>query len=338
MDKLDMSPAREETGLESVIFGQQKVQKALGKSLLNNAGIYVGIFIVFAVIVVVTTDIRVTSFQDMAALGLDFFLLLFCSQSMYVNCSDSGMRHGKQTQLYLDAEARFEASKSAVSDGAYYSRLYEFCQKYVFDELKAARTAVLMSRGISYKRYRKYFINKRESLIDRAPDLSESQKEAVKRANRMKAATLTPEMLMRRGSGYHRSMPLGMRPETKKKINFAVKFVKTFLLAFAISSIVLDVVAEPSWVLFASVCLKLLSVVLSGFGGYKFGYENIVVDTVGYLSAQADLMDQAMKYIDSTEANEDFCEECTPMYTTEYEKTCMENPELYWMTAPLKKR
>lgn len=334
MEKLDIGQPAKENGLEPAIFGQQKVHKALSKGLMNNAGIYISIFIVFAVIVVVTTEIRVTSFQDMAALGLDFFLLLFCSQSMYINCADSGTRHGKQSKIYRDADARFEEAKASVSEARYYGRLYEFCQKYVFDELRAARTAVLMSRGISYKRYCLLFINKKESQIDRAPDLSPAQIEAVKKANRMRPANLTPEMIMRRGSGYHRSLPLGIRPETKKRINFAVKFCKTFLLSFAISTIVLDVIAKPSWVLFASVCLKLLSVVLSGFGGYKFGYENVVVDTVGYLSAQADLMDQAKKYIDTNAPKNDLYEaETRVTFETEYDKAVLENPETYWLCA-----
>ena len=39
--------------------------------------------------------------------------------------------------------------------------------------------------------------------------------------------------------------------------------------------------------------------VMNGFTGYKFGYENIVFDTVNYMDDQTDLMEQAMQYFDS---------------------------------------
>ena len=58
--------------------------------------------------------------------------------------------------------------------------------------------------------------------------------------------------------------------------------------------------------------LKLLAVVMNGFTGYKFGYENIVFDTVNYMDDQTDLMNQAMQYFDAhpeTEEEDDEDEE-----------------------------
>ena len=54
--------------------------------------------------------------------------------------------------------------------------------------------------------------------------------------------------------------------------------------------------------IFASVCLKLVSVIVNGFGGYRTGYENIVIDTVNYMNGQIDLMQQAIQYIEATPA------------------------------------
>ena len=83
------------TEFEQTMLSEHAKKKKLAKGFLNNAGIFVGVLLMFAVIVVVTTDIRLTSFEEIAALGLDFFLLLFVSYSMYVNCADSGTRAGK---------------------------------------------------------------------------------------------------------------------------------------------------------------------------------------------------------------------------------------------------
>ena len=78
-----------------------------------------------------------------------------------------------------------------------------------------------------------------------------------------------------------------------------MKFGSTFLISLVMSIIVLDMVVEPTWVIFASCMLKLLAVVMNGFTGYKFGYENIVFDTVNYMDDQTDLMNQAMQYFDA---------------------------------------
>ena len=43
--------------------------------------------------------------------------------------------------------------------------------------------------------------------------------------------------------------------------------------------------------------LLLAMVILSGFSGYKMGYENITVDTVNYVSDQTDLLHQFEQYL-----------------------------------------
>ena len=96
---------------EESVVAENQVKNKLKKGFLNYAGIFVGVFLMFAVVVIVTTDISLTSFEEMAALGLDFFLLLFCSYSMYINCSDSGMRTGLASALYIDALNTFETYK-----------------------------------------------------------------------------------------------------------------------------------------------------------------------------------------------------------------------------------
>lgn len=288
---------------EESVVAENRVKNKLKKGFLNYAGIFVGVFLMFAVVVIVTTDISLTSFEEMAALGLDFFLLLFCSYSMYINCSDSGMRTGLVSKLYTDALATFETYKKSIVDRKLQARLPEFCRRFVDEELRNSRLEILAIVGISYKKYLSEYISLSEEDVDALEDedLSKPQREAIKKANAVKPIKLTPEMIMKRGRGSYRRSPLGWKPESKKYLNFGVKFITTFLVALVMSMIVLDVVIEPTWVIFASVMLKLLAVVMNGFGGYKFGYENIVFDTVNYMSDQVDLMRQAIQYMDDTQ-------------------------------------
>ena len=65
-----------------------------------------------------------------------------------------------------------------------------------------------------------------------------------------------------------------------------------------------DVVTEPSWAVFASVCTKLVSIITQGFSGYKTGYENIVIDTVGYIESQCNVLQQGIQFIEAEEVAE----------------------------------
>lgn len=289
---------------EEFVATENQVKNKLKKGFLNYAGVFVGAFLMFAVVVIVTTDISLTSFEEMAALGLDFFLLLFCSYSMYINCSDSGMRIGLSSKLYIDALNMFETYKKSIVERKLQARLPEFCRHYIEDELRSSRIELLTVVGISYDTYLNEYISMDAEDIDVRAELSKVQREAIKKANTVKPIKLTPEMIMKRGRGSYRRSPLGLKPESKKYINFGFKFVTTVLVALVMSMIVLDVVVEPTWVIFASVMLKLLAVVMNGFGGYKFGYENIVFDTVNYMSDQVDLMRQFIQYADETAPTE----------------------------------
>lgn len=294
MDKIQQEPRTYE---EAILLGNSKRKKA-AKSFLNNAGIFVGVFLMFAVVVVVTTDIRLTSFEEFASLALDFFILLFCSYSMYVNCADSGMRTGLLTESYTDPLGKYETLKKNLIDRKMQSHLPDFCRHYVEEELRSSRISVLAIVGFSYEEYIEKYVHLDKEMIQGTPGLSKAQKKALIRANAIEPITLTPEMIMKRGRGSGRRTPLGMTPEKKKGIAFGVKFVTTFVISLFMVIIVLEVVEEPTWEIFASACLKLITIVANGFAGYKLGFENIVCDTVNYINDQTDLMSQAVHYIE----------------------------------------
>ena len=299
MDKIDTQGMSRAEAFEKSIVAEHDAKKKAAKSLLNNAGIFVGVFLIFAVIVIVTTDISINTFTEVAALGLDFFLLLFCSYSMYVNAADSGMRHGLQSELYTASLDRFITKKQSIIDKHRQTRLHEFCRAYIGEELKNVRMSILAIVGFSYKEYKEKWNKFDDKVIKNDSTLSKVQKTALIKANAIKPVKLTPEMIMQCGRGSSRRAPLGTLPKTKKRIQFGAKFGTTFITSLLMIVIVLDMVIDPSWEVFASCILRLLAVVMNGFTGYKFGYENIVFDTVNYMDDQSDLMSQFMQYCDA---------------------------------------
>lgn len=286
--------------LEVIKFEDTK--KKIAKGFINYGGIFVSICLMFAVIMIVTTDVKVGSLKDLADLGMDFFLLLFCAYASYISCSDSGMRAGLATDTYNQTLKNFNEWKDKIVKGNMQVKLAEFCRNYILDDLKNVRMSYLAVVGLSYQHYEETYMTMDDKEVDALPNISLAQKKAIKKANHTKPITLKPESILRHGRGsFHRS-PLEMSPETRKGINYAVKFVQSSLIAFGMSIIALEIVIDPSWVVFATVCIKLVSVIYNCFSGYRIGYANIVVDSVDYMNAQIDLMQLAMQYIESNEA------------------------------------
>lgn len=300
MEKISMGGSESERFAEfekEVLINSAK-KKKITKKFFNSAGIFVGVFLMFAVVVLVTVDVRIITFAEAAGLLLEFFLLLFVSYSMYVTCADSGMRAGLLSDSYLNGYNDFETTKKYIIDTKKQSRLGEFCCHYISEELKYSRTTTLAIVGISYEGYMEKYVGADPEVIRKDKSLSKAQIKAIIKANEIEPIKLTPDMIMKRGRGSNRRAPLGFKPETKKRVNFGMKFLSSVLITLGMSMIVLEDIADLTLSVLAICCLKLLVVVLNGFYGYKFGFENIVVDTVEYMSDQTDLMKQAVQFIE----------------------------------------
>jgi hypothetical protein len=273
--------------------------KKISRSLIHNARNFMIVFILFVVVVVMTTDVRFVSAADLAALGLDFFLLLFCSYLFYVCCADNGTKAGIVSDVYKNALERFKDLKKRIIESSLHTRMREFCTHYIKEDLKETRMLYLSVAGIDYDEYLRKYSNLDGASVDAASELAPAQKTAIKKANKVRPVKLTPDMIMKQGRGSHRRSPLEINPLAKKSVVFSVKFVRMSVLSICMSVIAFDVIAEPTWVVFVTVCLKLVSVTINGFDGYRAGYDNIAVDTVNYLESQSDLMEQAIQYIEA---------------------------------------
>ena len=284
------------------------------KGFINNKGLFVGIILVFIVILVFTTNVNFQSTAEIIKLSLVIFVFMFCSYSMYVNCADSGTRAGKSTSLYITTQGEYNAIKKRIIDGNNQMRLSEFCRYYIDDELKNARKDILDGVGIDYDEYLKIWVGADKITIESDGKLSKGKKAAIIKANAIKPVKLTPEMIMKCGRGNKRRAPLGVRPETRKRVNYGVKLITTISTSLFTCMLALEVISNPSWATLAELFIKLLMVVLSGFTGYKMGYENITVSTVDYILDQTDLLNQFEQYLveNPTPAIEENGEEIAP--------------------------
>ena len=279
-------------------FQQIPERRKVSQYILGNARTLMIAFILFTVVVVMTTDIRLVTISSITDLGLEFFLLLFGSYGMYICCADGGINKGYATEIYKGSVARFDELKTRIEESML-TRMDEFCSHYVDEELKKTRMQYLSLVCIPYEVYIEKYVNLSKADVDALSDLTDSQKKAVKRANKVKRIKLTPERVMTLGKTVHTRSVLAITPEAMKNIAFSVKIVKMGFISVCMSLIALDVILEPSWTVFAEVCLKLAAVVINGFDGHRAGFNNITVHTVNYVNHQSSLMQQAIQYIEA---------------------------------------
>lgn len=284
---------------EKIPFSVLDTKKKITQSFVKNARALMIVFLLFVVIVVMTTDIHSITVTDVTNLGLEFFLLLCVSYTMYVILVGSGGQSGMSTDVYINAERRAAELKDKILKNGYQDRLNEFCEYYAMEELKSARMHYLALGGISYEEYVEKYAKLGRSELRRLDHLTGLQKKCLIKANSVKPVKITPLMLLGDNRMLRSRNPLGLSPGARKNIAFSTKFFKMALVSVGMSMIALDVILEPSWTVFASVCLKLASVVINGFGGYEDGVNNIVVDTVRYMDNRSDLMTMAIKYAEA---------------------------------------
>lgn len=273
-------------------------RKRLSQYILGNARTLIIAFILFTVVVVMTTDIRFTTISSIRDLGLDFFILLFSSYGMYICCADGGIKNGYTTYIYKDSVKRFDELKTRIEDSML-PRMDDFCTYYVDEELRKTRMQYLSVACIPYDVYMEKYARLGRKQIDTHPDLTDSQKKAVKRANRVHRIKLTPEMILTQGRTVHTRSGLPTDPEALKGITFVSKMVRMSFISVCMSLVAFDIILEPSWTVFVGVCLKLFTVIINGFDGHKEGFTNITVHTVNYVNHQSLLMKQAIQYIES---------------------------------------
>jgi hypothetical protein len=269
--------------------------KKTTRAFLNYAGLLISVFTVFVVVLVMTTDISIVSFADIASLGLTFFILLLCSYVVFISCADSGSRAGEQSQAYVEAMERFNELRRRVTSSGAHTKIRKFCSDYVENELESARRTVLSGSGVSYEAYKEKYLGVTKWALRAEKKLTAKQRKAVAAANALKPIKLNSTMLMGSvGCKLYRRSPLTVNPAKQKRVGFMIRFLRVIANSLLTGCVVLDASADFSRADFAAVCFKLFAVVPNGFAGYKFGYDNVAVHTVEYLNGRSDLLEEAL--------------------------------------------
>ena len=302
MDRIELpgTPSQDGTRLEALIDREQSARQRITKSLFGYGGILVSLMLCVIVVLVVTTDISLST-SSIAELSTDFFLLLFCSYASYICCSDSGAKAGKLSVNYITTINKFNEIYQGIIDKKIHCILGDFCKDYIASELKNAKTYYLVSAGVDYAEYASKYANLEKDDIEGLSGLSTAQKKAIMSANAVKPIKLYPEQITRHGGVSVRRSPLLFSPNLAMYSNYVIKFITIIVISIGMSLMVLNEITTASWSVVVMIFVKLGTVVYNCFSGYKAGYENIVINHVQFMEKQISLMQQAIIYAQNAE-------------------------------------
>lgn len=259
------------------------------KSVIEKTGYVMAALILMLVVVVMTSDIKINFYQSMAEMSAVFFILMILSYGMYVDMYSSGSLAGERADDFKAAAEAYENVIKDISVDGLQKRLNDFCREYIDNELRARREDVLRSAGVTWEVYEEHKNDSRRKIKGA---LSKIEYKAILRARRIKPIKLTPEKIYNKVRSASRRRGMRIDPHVRKRFDMTLQLVKSLLKMLCVGVIVFDAMSTMSWQSVGSVCLKIGAVATTGYSGYRAGYRNITVDTVGYMYDQINLLEQ----------------------------------------------
>lgn len=251
-------------------------------TIANNAGRIIAVLTVIISALVLFTDIEFASFGA-ESFTSTLIVMLFASYFMYFSMTDAGESVGEECEEYKSASKKCEELCSLIS-GDKIASLRLFCQKYSEEELKYRRESFVMKYGYGIDEYEAYLEGKKHD--GRATRI-------FRRAQRLKAVSLTPKMLLYHDGAREKSELVN--PEKMRFMTTSFKLIPSLICMTVTVSVILTTKKNLSAEVILDGIFKLTSLILIGLKGYISGYDYKKHRVTLWLETKARLLDAFIK-------------------------------------------
>lgn len=261
--------------------------------------------IVVVIMLYVTTISFGTDFS-LEQIGFEGLILYFATVSISLLSRSFSRRKGRNTAQFIAAYEKVEANNQTIIDDGYSARASEYCRKWEDTELRSARTKVLSCVGIAVEEFESKYIkyNKKE-LKERYPELSADELKTIAAAKRVKRLKYDESYLTVSDKVYGRHSPSGgFKTRTVDKIDTARMLLTTAIASAFSASLILEVVADPSWSTVVACAIKVIMIIIFGVFGMVGGYNLSAVRETRELNEKADEQARFIKWCGGSPAKE----------------------------------
>ncbi len=268
--------------LEDGIIGADALARRGGAAIIKNTGKLIAVLTILVAVLLTFTDVTLGGIAENEMTGT-LVMMLIATYLMYFSLEEAGERLGEESEDYKAAREAFVKVR-----GLAYERdaveLREFCESYCAAELAYRRRRYLIGLGYSEDEYRLWL----EGGVADGKRLR-----AFRRARRMKAAEITPALLLNDiDSAKKRSL---RNPESTKLLRMLVSLIPTAVCMCVTVSVMLSVKDGLSVATVLEGILKLVTLPIVGIRGYSAGYAQVVHRRIPWIRAREELLAEFIK-------------------------------------------
>ena len=267
---------------ETALLESGDLMKRGGAAIVGNIGRIIAAITVIVAALVLFTDVGFADFGT-ESFTSTLAVLLLASYLIYFSMADAGEQAGEESEEYRHALKKCTELSGRVG-GEAIPALRDFCKSYAEEELNFRRESLLMSYGFSREEYEKYKSGKAAS---------KKLRRAAKRADRLRAVSLTPKTLLSKERGKTKSEL--SNPEASRILYMLIKMLPTTLCMLLTVSVIFTAKENLTAGAVIDGIFKLSSLLVIGFKGYVSGYNYTRRTLPLWLDTKSRLLDAFLK-------------------------------------------
>ncbi len=230
------------------------------------------------------------TFQEALSVSTLCIILFLVSSLIYRTKYTEYEAKAKQSPEYAAVDKTYNELVNRIHDEGLLVRLPELCQRYVDEELKTFRTAILANSCIPYDTYAKDYANLSANALKALP-ISKSMRKAIRRANRAKGLKLTSQSLLSVSKqGFIRFSALMISSGQRETIDSAVNVISRMFTTFLGGAVTVAVIIDWSWQSLVQWGIKMLPLAMAAYSGATQGTKNIFQTAIPHKKSQINII------------------------------------------------
>lgn len=288
---------------------------------------------IFALTIILATLANFTdftlSFHGISRITATSVLVYLVTMTTYNHFFAKGKVEGKQDAEYLEIVKKFESERDLLIAEGRASRIPQFVEEYVRNELVEFRKSILVQYGIGYCEYEDTYMRMPVSELIRKRDLQFRAKLAIMRCNRAKPVSLSQkEFLASSKNSVSRTHPIGVSGRTMEQLDITSQAVRRLVISAFSGVVGVDLVFNLSWESVVTWAIRMLPIITALLTGQSNGYKNITETEAGYKSNQLYMLQQFKEWCKKgLEPPERISEEKQDKIDEASLQVCEKNPE-----------
>lgn len=239
-------------------------------------------------------------------------LLYIITVTVFRSKYDTGLYKGRETEPYKEAVKRFDALAKEIADNLLVDRLRDWCNEFRRKDLADVRYNIV-APFMTYAEYEEKYMNLSPKQVKKLR-LNRGAKNAIKRANAVRPADLTSDMLLSRSFSttiFGKRKILPKSGERQREQDLLLNYINAFIRTFICGMFVISIASDPSLDTFIQWLIRMVPIVMAFVTAPAAGYRNVTEITTRRVDAQSGILDVffADKAKDDEEAKKKEAEE-----------------------------